>query len=215
MRAWGLPEEFWVQEKVQRSQAEKLWQAVRDIQFGRQVISRGAADAERPKLHLQPNVFAAHQGVHRRDLRKQELRIIAKIKEKCEIYLRNIVHFAAKPPRESTAKTIVFCWFSTVFAQPVVGVITPLRRVVRKLRNLAKYCEGLSFSQDFRKVFAKFFFRVSIAKHTYFRSFSHVFAVFAAHATEWFHVLSRPCFFSSCAKGLNFSGKHRRSSDLS
>ena len=161
-----------------------MWQAVRDIQFGRQVISRGAADAERPKLHLQPNVFAAHQGVQRRVLRKVGLQIIAKIKEKCEIYLRNIVHFAAKPPRESTAKTIVFCGFSTVFAQPVVGVITPLRRVVRKLRNLAKYCEGLSFSQDFRKVFAKFFFRVSIAKHTYFRSFSHVFAVFAAHATE-------------------------------
>ena len=83
---------------------------------------------------------------------------IAKIKEKCEIYLRNIVHFAAKPPRESTAKTIVFCWFSTVFAQLVVGVITPLRRVVRKLRNFAKYCESLSFSQGFRKVFAKFFF---------------------------------------------------------
>ena len=70
--------------------------------------------------------------------------------------------------------------------------------VVRKLRNLAKYCESLSFSQGFCKVFVKFILRVSIAKHTYFRSFSHVFAV---------HVLSRPCFFSSCAKVFEFLWK--------
>ena len=69
------------------------------------VILRGAADAERSKLHLPPNVFAEHQGVHCRDLRKQELLKIVKIKEKCEIYLRNVVHFAAKPPRESMAKS--------------------------------------------------------------------------------------------------------------
>ena len=91
-----------------------------DIQFRRQVILRGAEDAERPKLHLQFIVDAVHQGVHRLDLRKQELRIIANIKEKCELYLRNIVHFAAAPPRERHAKSIVFEEFP-----PTKGRISP------------------------------------------------------------------------------------------
>ena len=66
-----------------------------------------SVDAERRKLYLQLTksiVDAAHQGELCRDLRKQELRIIAKIKGKCKLYLRNILQFAAKPSRECTAK---------------------------------------------------------------------------------------------------------------
>ena len=154
MRAWGLPEEFWAQERVQRLPGEKSWQAVRWIQFGRQVISRGAEDAERPKFHLQPVVDVAHQGAHRQDLRKQELRTIAKIKVTFELYLQNIVHFAAETPRESTAKNTQKASSFADFWQ----FSTTCRRVEFTLRNFAIYCESLSFSQQwFRKVFAKFF----------------------------------------------------------
>ena len=127
-------------------------------------------DAVHPKLHLQPNVFTAHQGVHRRDMQKQELRIIAKIKEKCESYFR-----------ESTAKNRRKASHFADFPQYSHYPKAPLRRVVKILRNFAKYCKSLTFSQDFRNVFAKCFF---LGVYTYFRSFSHVFAVFAAHATE-------------------------------
>ena len=144
-----------------RSPAENSWQAVQDIQFGRQVISRGAADAERPKLHLQPNVFTAYPGVHRRDLRKQELRIIAKIKEKSESLFAKCCTFCSKTSSrkygEKQAKSIAFRGFSTVFTLPVEGVHLPLRQAVRKLWSFAKYCESLSFSQGFCKVFAKLF----------------------------------------------------------
>ena len=83
MRAWGLPEEFWVQERVQRSQAEKSWQPVRRHPL--RVPSHHFAPrcecwfiAERPKLHpiidaahLQPIVNAANpsQDAHRQDWR--------------------------------------------------------------------------------------------------------------------------------------------------
>ena len=93
---------------------------MRGIQVGRQVILRGAADADHPKLHLQPIANAEHQGVHSRDLRKQELWKIAKqelwiiAKGKCELYLRNLVHFTAKLPRESTAKNAAFRTFRRV-----------------------------------------------------------------------------------------------------
>ena len=56
-----------------------------NIKFWRQVILRGAADAHRPKLHLQPIVDAQHQGEHRQDLRKRKLQITVNIKEKCEL----------------------------------------------------------------------------------------------------------------------------------
>ena len=98
-----------------------------DIQLGHHVISCGAefCAVKRPKLHLQLIVDAVHQGAHSQDLRKQELRnefrIIAIFEEKCIIYLRNIVHSAAKLSRESTAKKyakgIAFCRFSTVFVK--------------------------------------------------------------------------------------------------
>ena len=104
-------------------QAEKLWHAMRDIQFGCQCISRGSADAERPKPHLQPIVDAAHQGVHHRDLQKQELLIIVKIKEKCEIFV-NYSTFCSKTfwrkHCEKHAKSIAFCRFLTVLALPVM-----------------------------------------------------------------------------------------------
>ena len=80
--------------------------------FGRQNIMRCATDAESPKLHLQHIVDAAHQGEHHQDLRKQELQIIANIKEKCELYLRNIVHFAAASPRESNG-ALLKSWAAT------------------------------------------------------------------------------------------------------
>ena len=140
MRAWGLPEEFWVQERVQRSQQNR-GKPCADIpgQLGCQVISRGAADAKRPKLHLQPIVNEGHQGAHRSDLRKQELRIIANITEECELYLHNILHFAAAPPRESTVICITFSRFSTI--PPTEGSAnneeSPLLRLVLLLRNSA------------------------------------------------------------------------------
>ena len=120
MRAWGLPEEFWVQERVQRSQRNR-GKPCADIQLGCQVtprvILRGAADAERPKLHLQLIVNEGHQGAHRSDLWKQELRIIANITEECELYL----HFRLFPPTEGSANT----------EEP------PLLRLVLMLRNSA------------------------------------------------------------------------------
>ena len=150
---------------------------MRRIQFGRQVISRGAADAERPKLHLQPVVDVAHQGAHRQDLRKQELRTTAKIKVMCELYLQNIVHFATEPPRESTAKNTRKASSFADFPQ----FSTTCRRVEFILRNFAIYCKSLSFSQQTQCLsdlarFSPSFFRGSIAKHIYFRRFSHVFA---------------------------------------
>ena len=141
----------------------------RYMQVGRRVISRSAADAES------------------RDLRKQELIIIAKIKEKCEIYLRNIVNFAANllaKVRQTTGEkhsvSRIFHSFCTTRRR---GAFTPTTgytgsantdefcKILRKSKLFAK------FSQGFRK---SFFWGVSIEKHTYF----HVFAVFAAHATE-------------------------------
>ena len=115
---------------------------------------------------------------------------------------------------EKEAKSIAFSGFSTVFALPVVRVHLPLRRVVRILRNIAKYCESLSFSQDFCKVLQSISLGFQLRK-TYFHSFSHIFAVFAAHATELVHLLSRPCFFSSCAKVIQCLWKASGTSDLS
>ena len=104
MRAWGLPEEFWVQEREQRSPADKWWHSVQrhPVRAPSHFARRGRCWT--PKAHLQPIFYAAHQDVHRLDLWKQELWINANLKEKCELYLRNIVHFAAAPARESTVK---------------------------------------------------------------------------------------------------------------
>ena len=71
--------------------------------------------------------------------------MIANIKEKCKLYMRNIVHLAAKPPRESSAKCKAFRGFSTVFALPSVGGNSPY------------YCKKSSFSQAFGKAFANDF----------------------------------------------------------
>ena len=168
MRAWGLPEEFWAQERgEQRSPAEKLWQAIRA-----QNITHCAADAESPKLHLQHIVDAAHQGEHHQDLRKQELQIIANIKEKCELYLRNIVHSAAAPPRKVRQKTREKHRISRIFDRESVGEIPPTKGSANtSLRTrefpptkrsahteeFEKCCESLSIAQKIRKVFAKFF----------------------------------------------------------
>ena len=78
------------------------------------VILRGAADAERSKLHLPPNVFAEHQGVHCRDLRKQELLKIVKIKEKCEIYSQqNLLAKVWQKAREKHSISLIFNSFCT------------------------------------------------------------------------------------------------------
>ena len=109
-----------VHEGYQKSfKSRKGWNIHRQrncgIQVWRQVILRWAAVAEHPKLHLQPIVDASHQDAHRPDLLKQELQtdlwkqellINANIKEKCSLYLQNIVHFTAKTPHESTAKNM-------------------------------------------------------------------------------------------------------------
>ena len=57
-----------------------------------------------------------------------------------------------------------------------IGGDSTLRRVVRILRILAKYCKSLSFSQRFCKVlalFATFFVRDSIAIYMYSQLFAH------------------------------------------
>ena len=133
---------------------------------------RCATDAESPKLHLQHIVDAAHQGEHHQDLRKQELQIIANIKEKCELYLRNIVHSAAAPPRKVRQKTREKHRISRIFDRESVGEIPPTKGSANtSLRTrefpptkrsahteeFEKYCESLSIAQKIRKVFAKFF----------------------------------------------------------
>ena len=209
MRAWGLPEEFWVQERVQRSPAEKSWQAALRHPVQAPDISRCAAfrEAECPKFHLQAIVDAAHQGAHSPDLQKQGLQKIANIK-KCKFYLHNIVYSAAKPPSKSTAKNkrkALHFWnfysiCTTLYRREFHRRNSPLLRVVRILQNFSKYCESFSIQQRFAR-FCKVFYGV-LLQNTYFCSFSYNFSVLAAHVTEWFNVLPRPCF-PSCTKVWN------------
>ena len=198
MRAWGLPEEFWVQERVQLSPSEKSWQALRRSQFRGKAISRGTAIAERPKLHLQPIIDAARQGAHRLDLRKQELWIIGITKEKCELYFILCVsqQNSLQKYGENHAKSIAFGGISTIFALPVVGGNTCCRGkfpLTTGSANTEEICELLRrFLQCFFKGVLLWnthsqFFAVfcSFSQHifTVFHSFSHVASVFAAQAT--------------------------------
>ena len=69
------------------------------------------------------------------DLRKQELQIIANIKEKYELYLRNIVHFAAAPPRQNNG-ALLESWATT---RDVAFILKwrPARRASRRRRAAA------------------------------------------------------------------------------
>ena len=187
MRAWGLPEEFWVQERVQRSPAEKSWQAALRHPVQAPDISRCAAfrEAECPKFHLQAIVDAAHQGAHSPDLQKQGLQKIANIKKKCKFYLHNIVYSAAKPPSKSTAKNkrkALHFWnfysiCTTLYRREFHRRNSPLLRVVRILQNFSKYIvKVLAFSKDLQG-FAKFFMG--------FYCKTHIFAAFHTISQFW------------------------------
>ena len=179
--------------------AEKSWQAVQDIQFGCQFILWAVADAERPKLHLQPVVNAAHQREHSREW------IIANSKGnmgKCKLYLQNIVRFAAKPPCESTAKyakSIAFRWFWTVFALQVVGEIggnppstgsaKKFAEILRKFRLFAKILQG------FCKVFLLFYCE------------THIFAAFLSFRSpcDWtIQCAAKALLFQQLCQSFNF-----------
>ena len=74
------------------------------------------------------------------------------------------------------------------------SAISPLRRVVRILKNFAKYCESSSFSRGFREVFARFsrgFFEgFHCEKHTFSQIFALLFSFrSAAQCSQHSHFL--------------------------
>ena len=107
-----------------------------------------------------------------RDLQKQalELRIISKIREKWEIYLRNIVHFAAKPPSKSTSKNTRKVSHFADFPQFLHCAFTPCAFTpTTGSANTEEFCEILRKSELFER-FLQFFLKGSIAKNKCFRS---------------------------------------------
>ena len=58
--------------------------------------------------------------------------------------------------RRKHMKSFAFLGFPTVFTQPSLGRNSPLLRVMQILRIFSKYCESLSFSQRFSKIFDLF-----------------------------------------------------------
>ena len=100
-----------------------------------------------------PNVFSTYQGVHRRDVRKQELQTIVIVKEKCEVYLRDIVHLAVKSPLESTVKNTRKALHFVDFPQ-FLGVLLRNTHIFAVFRTFLQFlqpndsmcCPGPAFS---------------------------------------------------------------------
>ena len=75
---------------------------------------------------------------------------------------------------------------------PPYWVNPPRWRVVWILNFFARCCKNSSFSQCFCKVFAKFFFRRSLAKHIDFAAFCTF--------SQFLQSCYNPCFFKSCKR---------------
>ena len=103
-----------------------------------------------------------------------------KTKERSNIIFEKYRAFRSKPScwkyYKNHAKSITFCGFLTLFGLPVVeGNTEEFCEIFRKFKLLAIISQVLHWG--------------SIATHIYFSSFSHVYSVFGADATELYHVL--------------------------
>ena len=165
-------------------------------------------DAERPKLHLRP---LSTRRINVRIARICKNRNCEYCENQWKVLIISAKYYAFRSKTflcKSMAKCIAFRGFWLYLHYPQYGgsAASPLRRIVQILRNFAKYW----WSSSFRKLFARFsqsFLGVLLQKTWIFAAFRQVLAPFLSFrspAAERFHVLPRPCVFSSCTKVFNF-----------
>ena len=144
MRAWRLPEEFWVQERVQRSPAEKSWQAMlrHQVRAPSYLTRRGRCWTH--KASSPPHC--------RRSASRCASPGFAKIGFANNCEYQGKVRILSSRYRAFRSKTS-----SRTYGE--------MHRIARSFdRNAAEdfceICESSSFSRGFCKAFAKFFLEV-------------------------------------------------------